>query len=70
MDEIIQRLIDRHEAFKLKGMQLTVEDLFEWTCLQDEIIATVSNIKSENIERNAEMETKRNLRTIELKNQK
>lgn len=66
----VQSLIDRHETFKLKGLQLTNDDLFNWLCLQDEIITAVSNMKAEYIEKKLKLDKDKALRGMELKMEK
>ena len=65
-----QKLLERHEVFKLKGLQLTNEDLFNWVALQDEMITEASNIKAQYLEDKQELEKDKSLRVIELKQEK
>lgn len=66
----LQKLLDRHEVFKLKGLQLSNEDLFNWVALQDDMITEASNIKTKYLEDKQELEKDKSLRTIELKQEK
>lgn len=63
-------LLARHEEFKKKGLQLTVDDLYNWICLQDEIIGVVSQMKAEYSEKKLEQDKQKSLRGIELKAEK
>ena len=66
-DEIINNMIQRHENFKQKGLMLTNDDLFDWMCLQDEMITISSNLKSEYTENKIRMDAEKWQRMIELK---
>lgn len=66
-DEIINNMIQRHENFKQKGLMLTNDDLFDWMCLQDEMITISSNLKSEYAENKIRMDAEKWQRMIELK---
>lgn len=66
----VQSLIDRHETFKLKGLQLTNDDLFNWLCLQDEMVTVVSNLKAEYLEKKLGLDKDKAIRGMELKMQK
>lgn len=63
----IQELLDKHEAFKLKWLQLSDDDLFNWIWLQDTMISEVSKMKSEWLENKLQIEKDKSLRTIEMK---
>ena len=63
-------LLARHEEFKKKGLQLTVDDLYNWICLQDEIIGVVSQMKAEYSEKKLEQDKEKAVRWIELKAEK
>ena len=60
-------MIQRHENFKQKGLMLTNDDLFDWMCLQDEMITISSNLKSEYTENKIRMDAEKWQRMIELK---
>lgn len=60
-------MIQRHENFKQKGLMLTNDDLFDWMCLQDEMITISSNLKSEYAENKIRMDAEKWQRMIELK---
>ena len=66
----VQEYIDRNEAFKLKGLMLSNDDLFNRLCLQDEIITAVSNMKAEYIEKKLTLDKDKALRGMELKLEK
>lgn len=63
-------LLARHEEFKKKGLQLTVDDLYNRICLQDEIIGVVSQMKAEYSEKKLEQDKEKAVRWIELKTEK
>lgn len=67
MNEKIEQLIARHENFKQKGLMLTNDDLFNWMCLQDEMITLSSNLKAEYAEKKIRMDVEKWQRLIELK---
>ena len=52
----IQDLIDRHETFKVKGLMLSNDDLFNRLSLQDEMVTVVSNLKAEYLEKKLKLE--------------
>lgn len=66
----VQELLDRHEQFKAKGLQLTDEDLFDRLSLMDEIIAVVWDMKAKRTENKLEQDKDKALRSIELKMEK
>ena len=66
----IQSLIDRHETFKIKGLQLSNDDLFNRLSLQDEMVTVVSNLKAEYLEKKLKLDKDKALRGMELKMQK
>lgn len=63
----IQELLDKHEAFKLKWLQLTDDDLFNWIALQDTMITEVSNMKSEYLEKKLKYDKEKSIKTLEMK---
>lgn len=67
MNEKIEQLIARHENFKQKGLMLTNDDLFNWMCLQDEMITLSSNLKAEYAEKKIKLDVEKWQRLIELK---
>lgn len=67
MEHNIQALLDKHEAFKLKWLQLSDDDLFQWIWLQDTMITEVSNMKSEYLENKLKIEKDKSIRTLEMK---
>ena len=70
MEINVQDILDRHEAYKLKGLQLTNDDLFNWLCLQDEIITHVCNMRSTYTEKKLKLDKDKALRGMELKLEK
>lgn len=63
----IQELLDKHEAFKLKWLQLSDDDLFQWIWLQDTMISEVSKMKAEYLEQKLAIDKDKALRSIEMK---
>jgi hypothetical protein len=45
-ENVITDLLDRYEAFKLKGLQINEQDMFEFLKLQDEMDDKVVELKS------------------------
>jgi len=70
MEFNIQELFDRHEKFKLKWLQLTDEDLFDWIRLQDDMITMVWDMKSKYLENKLRIEKDKGLKVLELKNER
>lgn len=70
IDLNVQELIDRNETFKIKWLQLSDDDLFQWLNLQDEMITKASNLKSTYLEQKLAMDRDKALRTLELKQEK
>jgi len=66
MDEI-ETLIKKHEAFKLKGLDLTVADMFSWIELKELMKFKAIELKSQAVETKAALEKDKALRTLELK---
>jgi predicted nuclease with TOPRIM domain len=42
----IQELLDKYESFKLKGLQLNEQDMFDWLDLQDKMEDMIIELKS------------------------
>ena len=63
----IQELIDQHEAFKLKWLDLTVPDMFKWIELKETMKFKVIELKSLAVETKQSLEKDKALRTLELK---
>jgi len=70
MEFKIQELFDKHEKFKLKWLQLTDEDLFDWIRLQDDMITMVWDMKSKYLENKLRIEKDKGLKVLELKNER
>lgn len=66
----VEELLERNEAFKIKWLQLTEDDLFNWLVLQDEMITLASNMKSEYLENKLGIDKEKAMRSIELKMKK
>lgn len=66
MDEI-QELIKQHEAFKLKGLDLSVADMFSRIELKEQMKFRAIELKSQAVETKAALEKDKALRTLELK---
>lgn len=70
MELLTQELIDQHEAFKMKGLQLSDDDLFNRIWLQDLMLTKASNMKAKYLEDKLVIDKDKALRTLELKNEK
>ena len=66
MDDI-ENMIKEHEAFKLKGLSLSVADMFSWIELKEKMKFRVIELKSQAVEAKAALEKDKALRTLELK---
>lgn len=67
METLIQDLIDQHEAFKLKGLDISVADMFSWIELKEKMKVQAIELKSQAIETKAYLEKDKAIRTLELK---
>lgn len=67
MQEKIKSLIERHEIFKLKGLQLNESDLFAWIMLWEEMADGITELRSQYQETKQENDKQKGLRMIELK---
>ena len=67
METLIQDLIDQHEAFKLKGLDISVADMFSWIELKEKMKVQAIELKSQAIETKAQLEKDKAIRTLELK---
>lgn len=74
MNEVIKKmigeanaLIEKHEAFKSKGLGLNVQDLFDWTSLWEDMWSMVVLYKSTYMENKNQLEIEKWTRKIELK---
>jgi hypothetical protein len=64
----VQTLLDKHEVFKLKWLQdLTLEDLFEWVKLKEDMTAQLTEMSSYYMENKLELDKKKWERMIFLK---
>lgn len=66
----IQEMLDKYEWFKLKGLKLNEQDMFDWLALQDDMEYKAIELKSKYAE--DELTYKRDywLRLVELKQEK
>lgn len=67
METLIKDLIDQHEAFKLKGLDLSVPDIFSWIELKEKMKFKVIELKSLAVETKAKIDKDKALRVLELK---
>lgn len=67
IQKIVQGLIDKHEAYKLKWMDLTVPDMFSWIELKESMKIQAIELKSQYIESKAQLEKDKAMRILELK---
>ncbi|MDO4714606.1 MAG: hypothetical protein Q4B28_08500 [bacterium] len=67
MQEKITHLLERHEIFKLKGLQLNESDLFNWIALWEEMADAITQLRSQYQETKQENDKQKGLRMIELK---
>lgn len=67
METLIQDLIDQHEAFKLKGLDISVADMFSWIELKEKMKVQAIELKSQAIETKAQLDKDKAIRTLELK---
>lgn len=65
----IQELIDQHEAFKLKWLDLTVPDMFKWIELKETMKCRAIELKSQIIETKAKIDKDKGVRFLLLKGQ-
>lgn len=63
----VQLLIDEHEKYKLKWVELTVPDMFNWIELKEKMKIKVIELRSEILETKAWLEKDKAIRTLELK---
>ena len=64
----IQNLLDTHEKFKLKWLQdLTIEDLFEWVKLKEDMVTRLTEMSSYYMETKLELDKKKWEKMIFLK---
>lgn len=63
----IQELLDKYEAFKLKGLQINEQDMFDFLSLQDKMEDAVVQLRSEYAEEELVFDRDYWLRLVELK---
>lgn len=63
----ITALLDKYEAFKLKGLQLNEQDMFDWLDLQDKMEDKVVELRSKYAEDELVFDRDYGLRLVELK---
>jgi len=66
-ENAITSLLDRYEAFKLKGLKLNEQDMFNRLALQDEIEDKVIELKSSYAEEELSYDRDYGMRLVELK---
>ena len=64
----VNGLIKKHEDFKAKGFKLSLQEIYDWLALQDDIATAVQQLKAESIQKGADLDKVKNLRLLELKN--
>lgn len=64
----VNELIKKHEDFKAKGFKLSLQEIYDWLALQDDIATAVQQLKAESIQKGADLDKVKNLRLLELKN--
>lgn len=67
LEKLFQELKDKHEAFKLKWMDLREEDMFEWIKTKEAIKVLAIELKSEIRETKSEIDKDKKLRFLDLK---
>lgn len=67
---LIEELLNEHENYKKKWLQLSDDDLFNWIGLQDLMITKASNLKSEYLEKKLQIDKDKAMRVLELKTEK
>lgn len=64
----VQNLLDKHEVFKLKWLQdLSLEDLFEWVKLKEDMTTQLTEMSSYYMENKLDLDKKKWERMIFLK---
>jgi len=63
----VQELLDKHEAFKLKWLDLRTPDMFSWIELKEKMKFKVIELKSLAVETKAQIERDKAIRVLELK---
>lgn len=66
-ENVITNLLDRYEAFKLKGLQINEQDMFDFLRLQDEIDDKIIELKSKYSEDQIVFDRDYWMRLVELK---
>lgn len=66
-ENAITNLLDRYEAFKLKGLKINEEDMFNFLRLQDEMDDKIIELKSKYAEEEIEYDKDYWVRLVELK---
>lgn len=69
MENDVQKLIDQHEAFKKKWLDLSVADMFSWIKLKETMKVRAIELKSQYVESKAQLEKDKAVRTLELKSE-
>lgn len=66
---MIDTLLQRHEEFKKKWLRLSLDDLFQWNMLLEEMMDKKVELTSEYMEDKAKNEVEEWLRFIDLQNE-
>lgn len=66
--EEIQKLIDQHEVFKLKGLEMWEDDMFKRIELKEKMRIKAIELKSQILEMKSEIDKDEKLRFLDLKN--
>lgn len=65
----VESLIKRHEALKMKWLQLNEQDIHDWLDVCDEMNDLIIELESMYLEEDEALDKDRNLRFLELKEQ-
>lgn len=66
--EEIQKLIEQHEVFKLKGLEMWEDDMFKRIELKEKMRIKAIELKSQILEMKSEIDKDEKLRFLDLKN--
>lgn len=69
MEKEIQKLIDQHEAFKLKWLDLQAPDMFKWIELKETMKVRAIELKSQIVETKQQLDKDKWVRFLLLKSQ-
>lgn len=63
----IEKMVEEHEVYKLKWLQLNEDDLWNWTVLQEKMEDKVIELRSLRMEEKNQCDTDKWIRLVELK---